>query len=325
MSEVRTPNNVMKFAFQATQKAVENEDGFTYIKGIASTENKDRHGDVIPMSLWTKEVLDAFMKSPVLLNGHNHSDIAGVVTSLSVGSDGLEIEAKIFNEHTQKNGLKTSTLIENNALKGLSISFITRKWDFDSKDGDYVWIAEDIELLEISLVAVGANADATFSVQKSLGEDYETFKAKHINKNKMNILQTLKDFFSSASPEEQAELKSLVAEKTAEENEDDSQNENEGEGNEENANENESNENNEGEQSTDNENEGNEKSALELRLDALEKKNAELEAALSKKNAKPVKVAKDADPNPTENIQKSQAEIELSKSVEAVKKRIQNR
>ncbi len=309
MSEVRQRNNVMKFAFQATQKAVEGADGFTYIKGIASTESKDRHGDIIPMSLWTKEVLDAFMKSPVLLNGHDHSDIAGVVTSLSASEQGLEIEAKVFNEHVQKNGLKTYALIENNALKGFSISFITNKWDDVVKDGNVVWIAKDIELLEISLVAVGANADATFSVQKSLGDDYEQFKAKH-SKNNKNMFEKIKSWLSSATDEEKAEVKSLVIDKdveTPENPEVETPEEEEVET---------------PEAVTDETPEATEKSAEQKEIEKLKAEKADLAAKLAKKEAKPVTTEKSGDPNPAKPTDtRSAQEKAWDANAEALKQR----
>jgi len=141
------------------------------IEGYANTSTKDRMGDVIPPSAWNKGGLENFKKNPIILAFHDHSKPIGRVTEHAVGDNGLFIKAKI-----SKAAGNIYNLIKEGILKAFSVGFIVKDADYDL-DTD-LFIIKDLELLEISVVSVGANQDSTFSLSKSFDSDteYNEFK-----------------------------------------------------------------------------------------------------------------------------------------------------
>lgn len=121
------------------------------IIGIASTEDRDRHGEVIKQDGWD---LKLYKKNPVLLLSHNYQELPiGKAENIRVEEGRLKFTAR-FSEATQK-AREATQLVREGILNTFSVGFIVR--DVDKKDGSIITKAE---LLEISLVAVPANPNA---------------------------------------------------------------------------------------------------------------------------------------------------------------------
>jgi len=155
-------------------KAVSDEEGVLRIKGYANTTTKDRMGDVIPMDAWTKSgALENFLKNPIVLAYHDHSQPIGKVVDYSITSKGLEIVAEI-----SKAAGNVADLIIDEVLKTFSIGFSIKDAEYD-RESD-IFTIKDLELFEVSVVSVPANQDSTFSVAKSLDTaDLDELKTKY--------------------------------------------------------------------------------------------------------------------------------------------------
>lgn len=127
------------------------------IIGIASTETPDRDGEVILQSGWDTT---NFLKNPVLLALHDYNSFPiGTVTELSVNEGKLYFKA-VFSEATQQ-AREAYALVKEGVLRTFSVGFIAREWQDNN-------VISKMELLEISLVPVPANADAVV-LAKGLG------------------------------------------------------------------------------------------------------------------------------------------------------------
>jgi len=119
--------------------------------GIASTENADRDGDIIVQSGWD---LENFKRNPVILAHHNyHNFPIGQATEIAV-ENGMLMFKVLFSKVTEE-ARQAYELIQEGVLRSFSVGYIPR--EFDPKDQNRTLKAE---LLEISVVAVPANAEA---------------------------------------------------------------------------------------------------------------------------------------------------------------------
>lgn len=153
------------FNFTTTMKAVSEEDEFIVIEGMASTDDKDKSGDVIPALAWS-EGLSGFRKNPVILFNHSYNEPVGKAVEVSIVPNGLKIVAHIY-----KSSSKVYTLIKNGVLQAFSVGFMVKDADYDSMTD--IFVIKAAELLEVSVVAVPANGEALFSMKKSFDNNDE--------------------------------------------------------------------------------------------------------------------------------------------------------
>lgn len=127
---------------------------------VASTAMEDRHGEVVSVEGWD---LKAFMKNPVLLWGHDHSQPAiGKATKVWIEGKGkrakLMIEGSI-NEATElARGVKQ--LVKDGVISTMSVGFRALEMEGNTFTQQ--------ELLEVSFVNVPANSQAMITAYKSL-------------------------------------------------------------------------------------------------------------------------------------------------------------
>lgn len=170
-----------KFVLNSTIKSIAEDGDRLKIVGYASTADTDRVGDVIVPDAWTKGGLNNFQKNPILLFNHNYSQPIGKATSLEVDASGLKIEAEI-----SKSAGPTYGLVKDGVLSTFSVGFMIKDADYSDTTGGY--IIRDAELLEVSVVSVPCNQEATFSISKSLnGELTEFNKEFNIQKSQEEI------------------------------------------------------------------------------------------------------------------------------------------
>lgn len=158
------------FHIGSTFKAYEEGDDL-HIQGMASTIDKDRVGDIIEASAWTKGGLDNYLNNPVILFNHDYDKPIGRAVSLGTNDKGLQLKAKIA-----KSAGHVGELIKEGVLGAFSVGFMVRDAEYDEKTDGYR--IKDAELLEVSVVTVPANQAATFSIAKSFNspKEYEDFK-----------------------------------------------------------------------------------------------------------------------------------------------------
>jgi HK97 family phage prohead protease len=167
------------FSLTSTFKALEpQEDGSVLIRGMASTADFDRAGDVISAEAWTKGGLENFKRNPIILFNHNYDKPIGRATGFKTGPNGLELEAKISKAAPDS----VAQLVKDGVLGAFSVGFRVKDADY-IKETDGLLI-KDAELFEVSVVSVPCNQSATFSLSKSFDSiaEYEAFKKTFINR-----------------------------------------------------------------------------------------------------------------------------------------------
>ena len=140
-----------------------------YIEGYASTNDIDRHGDVVPPSVWDAG-LKNYLKNPVILAYHDHDDPVGRMVEHKVDEKGLWIKARI------SAASEVFNLVKDGVVTAFSIGF--RILDAEYNAVAEVFVIKELELHEISVVSVPANQDTLFNLSKAFesDEDLKTFK-----------------------------------------------------------------------------------------------------------------------------------------------------
>lgn len=153
------------------KSVLDTDDGDLIIEGYANTVTKDRAGDIIPKEAWeTKNAMTNYLKNPIVLAYHSHSNPIGKMIDFEVTELGLKIKAKI-----SKGAGDVYQLIKDGILSTFSVGFGILDAEYDHKSDTYY--INDVELHEISVVAVPCNQDSVFSVAKSMkSNDFELFK-----------------------------------------------------------------------------------------------------------------------------------------------------
>src|SRR6056300_1593493 len=171
------------FNLTSTFKSHEVEDGSVIIRGMASTADTDRAGDVIAAEAWNKGGLSNFEKNPIILFNHDYNKPIGRATGLKVTDNGLELKAKISKSAPDS----VAQLVKEGILGAFSVGFRVKDADYLAEtDGLKI---KDAELFEVSVVAVACNQAATFSLAKSFDsmEEYEEFKKTFKNSNRVDL------------------------------------------------------------------------------------------------------------------------------------------
>lgn len=147
-----------------------------YVAGYASTNDVDRHGDVIPSSVWEKG-LENYLKNPIILAYHDHDDPCGRMTEHKVDDKGLWVKARI------SAAAEVFNLVKDGVLTAFSIGF--RIIDAEYNAAAEVFMVKELELHEISVVAVPANQNTLFSLSKSFDneDEYKSFKMQFAPKS----------------------------------------------------------------------------------------------------------------------------------------------
>lgn len=173
-------NKIIYFNSKFTAKALpktDEEDESVVIEGYASTNDKDRHGDVVPTGVWEKG-LQEYLKNPIILAYHNHTMPVGKMVEHKVDEKGLWIKAKISDAAGD-----VYKLVKKGILSAFSIGF--RIKDAEYNNAAEVFIVKDLELHEISVVSVPANQNTLFNLSKAFdsAEEFENFKMQFAPKS----------------------------------------------------------------------------------------------------------------------------------------------
>lgn len=190
--------------FETVIKAVPSEGDKVKISGYASTNDKDRAGDVILPTAW-KSGIGNYLKNPILLFNHNYDRPIGKATNIHFDDKGLQIDGEIIEA-------EAANLIKNEVLKAFSVGFMVKDADYDSKTD--VFVIKEAELYEISVVSVPCNQDAVFSVSKSFEtpSEYSEFKKQFSSVDTENSVNTQVSVETNNKKEEKKmELKDIEA------------------------------------------------------------------------------------------------------------------
>ncbi len=119
---------------------------------IGSTGAKDRHGETINPEGWD---LKNYKKNPVILFGHDYNALPiGKAINVYVEDNKLKFDIQFASTQF---GKEVFSLVKDGFLKAVSVGFKVIDWGDESK-GEFTYMKQ--ELLELSVVPVGANQDA---------------------------------------------------------------------------------------------------------------------------------------------------------------------
>jgi HK97 family phage prohead protease/HK97 family phage major capsid protein len=135
------------------------------IEGYASTIDTDRQGDIVPSTVW-KSGVQNYLKNPVILAYHDHSEPIGRMVDHRIDGKGLWIKARISAAAGE-----VFNLIKDGVLTAFSIGF--RIADAEYNAATELFVVKELELHEISVVSVPANQNTLFSLSKSFKTDEE--------------------------------------------------------------------------------------------------------------------------------------------------------
>jgi HK97 family phage prohead protease len=152
----------LKKFLDTTVKSVEGEPGTFWF--TASTDARDRQGDVIVQNTW--KVAD-FMKNPVILWAHNYYETPiGKAIEIKMGPDSLSVKIQFVPESTDPFAGKVAKLVEQGFLKTVSVGFMVYKSEpltvEDLAQRPEMKYGQRLhgDLLEVSIVPVPANPEA---------------------------------------------------------------------------------------------------------------------------------------------------------------------
>jgi len=182
--------------FQAQIKELQEdkESGVIKIRGFASTPSEDRYGDIVEPNAF-KKALKKYMQNPQILLMHDPYETIGLATSAQITEKGLMIEAELSPDGSEKIDVAL-TRVKQGKLRTLSIGYIPLKTKFVHKDTgeeitqedyydlpykqwkEYKRVITELDLVENSVVSTPANADAIFTVQKSLTKYFDALESE---------------------------------------------------------------------------------------------------------------------------------------------------
>jgi len=172
------------------------------ITGYASTRDIDRQDDIVEPKAFEDTML-VYMKNPVLQYGHNYgAPPIGKILEYEIKRKGLWIKAKI-----SETADDIWALVKEGILKGLSIGFrIVESVDVEEGKAVIRKIRK-LDLFEISIVNVPANASALIESAKGLGIELKSIKVA----SDIKPTPTRKELEMGITPEELTELQEDVA------------------------------------------------------------------------------------------------------------------
>jgi HK97 family phage prohead protease/HK97 family phage major capsid protein len=147
------------------------------IEGYASTNDVDRHGDIVPAAVWEKGMAN-YLKNPVILAYHDHSEPVGRMTDHRLDEKGLYVKARISAAAED-----VFNLVKDGVLTAFSIGF--RIVDAEYNSALELFVVKELELHEISVVSVPANQNTLFSLSKAFdtAEEFKSFKMQFASKS----------------------------------------------------------------------------------------------------------------------------------------------
>lgn len=134
--------------------------------------NVDSYGDVMVKGAFTRSLADwAAKDAPVpALWGHNMSDPdynIGHVVKAEEDDHGLRVRVSI--DLDSPKGKTVHRLLKTKRVREMSFAFWVQKSREGEQDGHYVRYVDDVDLIEVSVVPMGANPEAEVLAVKSAG------------------------------------------------------------------------------------------------------------------------------------------------------------
>lgn len=133
------------------------DDGSVYFEGWANKAVVDRGRDLIGKKEWK---LDNYKKNSIVLFNHDHSQPVGKMISVEARDEGLYVKGRI-SQSQDKAVARVRDLVSEGILNSLSVGIMVGD---EEKSVDGSNILKNVELHEVSIVAVPMNQDSQFSL-----------------------------------------------------------------------------------------------------------------------------------------------------------------
>tara|TARA_Y100000592_G_scaffold63077_1_gene98387 strand:+ start:118 stop:969 length:852 start_codon:yes stop_codon:yes gene_type:complete len=139
---------------------------------VASTATPDRYGDIVNQSGWS---LDAYRRNPIVLLNHDSSQLPIARGKVEVKNDQLVIDVEFDMDDpraaevarkTQK-GFMNAVSVGFQPLQSALRAELPKDNPYYGKSGQFF---KSAELLEVSIVTIPANGEATMITQKEFNE-----------------------------------------------------------------------------------------------------------------------------------------------------------
>lgn len=160
-------------SIQAIRRSVEHE-GVKRTIFVASTDRPDRMDDIVDQASWR---LDNYRANPVVQVDHDYrieSTVGRGVVTVEAGVLTLEVEAWAEDPRSQAVRAKVEAGLVNAVSVGFRPGRMIPRSQLPKEDpryGERGYVFHDCELLEISIVAIPANADALAARSMSMSID----------------------------------------------------------------------------------------------------------------------------------------------------------
>ena len=175
------------------------------IEGYANTASVDRVRDSVLPSAWENGIKE-YLKNPVLLAFHDHSEPVGKMVDYKIDTRGLWIKGRI-----SAAAEKIYKLVKDKVISAFSVSFMVKDAEYDHLSD--IFVVKELELIEISIVSVGMNRDSLFDLSKSFSNSDELLKYKMAFAKEEEINNVKEEI--EMTPEDLQKLLAETAEKTA--------------------------------------------------------------------------------------------------------------
>ena len=157
-------------------KAAEGDGAERSFDVIASTETVDSYGDIVKAN-WR---LERYAANPIVLFGHNTRDpscVIGTASDVQVEGGALKARITLVGEEVNPEAERVFKLMKAGALRGISVGFLPHSYGWAKVSDQEVFVLDDNELFEISVVSVPANPDALAQLHAKARQEYEAKSA----------------------------------------------------------------------------------------------------------------------------------------------------
>lgn len=130
-------------------------------------DERNGHNEIVKRGAFTRTLSEHQTRNirPPMLWSHRSDEVCGVWESITEDATGLAVRGRLITETTR--GREAHALLKAGALSGLSIGFRARTAE---RGANGLRILTDIELVEISLVALPSAGNARIKQVRSAGE-----------------------------------------------------------------------------------------------------------------------------------------------------------
>lgn len=154
-------------------KKLDGEKTSVFIEGYASTPGIDRYQDIVEPGAFVESLKQYLEKNPIVLLQHNSEKPIGKVVSAEINENGLHVRCEIT-----ANTDEVQDRIQEGVLRCFSIGYRPLSWEWRVVGDMEVRAITKLELLEISIVSIPANADGLFTMDMSVKNFFQDFQKK---------------------------------------------------------------------------------------------------------------------------------------------------